>query len=1117
MDPATYSYTTPHHLPPTPQLAAWPSSQPSPSRRQHFPDNRSNPLLSNLSPSSTLEAIQASHLIQSSDNSAKSFVQESVASASTSERSWGIKAALAGKRVQDWYEEVGAWTWPGFDQPPLEEPTRGRTRHRQIHPDNALSREAMQSGGGNVPGKSTAAPLSPKLVQTYEERIATIRRDMEALEIEDLKDYVRYTHYKAASRRPSLRDPQAISRLATDYDHLNDFTAIITATIVQALPTISRLETLLNTWSTRLLVLRQVPSFLVDLDSGRESMVSASIAIGAYDGHDPKRRMDFSWKAFSDIRAVLQDQITELGRKLDRMLDLLEGSVDTLPNAWIDDLDNMENQYSAWVVKAEKLAMNKELRIERLERDYTQYRKDELLDLDGLLDNRRTTLSLTSHEQSNGIKRLADSDFDLTRQTTMESPMTENAVTDSSTQTSTRSFDLEPFPPKNALAEQSLAQFSASQAPTLDNNDDRSLNESPSEPKTPPPPIRPNRRLTPLVLAELRESVRRMDSPDVASDTSDSGSSASDYSSNKSSPKIQSAVVAEYIGTPIRVKSPTLLGREPMTSAEIAFRRLGPPAGAEGPETDHNDVLSDFVSVNERRNGGPWHVRTRSDSFRSLEATPKHEIRRIQVQRKGSHSSALSLSEPEYGQVQPSRLPPLFNLHRGNSEPFRITAPLPAPSEVKNSQSTAPTQKPNLRLDTPKRHPLYHPPPPVSVRSSTSVQSSDAEFNPSRQQLPYHSPPPVSPGPSHSTQSLSQGLDIAEHQLPYHSPPSVAPKSTHRFEQVSDLGPGSMPAKIGSTQRNDAIGGHSGDFGTPQHTKGSATKNFDDQLEERISSILTELPTQIRLTSGPEPDAPEVTRFGAPSITRTPKVRLPAWRSKKRQISNPLPSMTLAPAQPKSSQTQSPTTEPNIKLYHLHQAGKTAPIKLFVRLVGEGGERVMVRIGGGWADLGEYLREYAGHHGRRSVSDNPFDFSELPSSSPLTNNQTPRSRPGSRPISPTSSSSKHTPFNRLARQQTSQATVNEPHTPHSDLSMRNSPRLSWAGTDDASPSLGLAGPKTKNVDISPRKQAWVDEMMEKARLGGAEKRGGGGGGSNESVVGDLGKVGKTRRVFFRKK
>lgn len=31
----------------------------------------------------------------------------------------------------------------------------------------------------------------------------------------------------------------------------------------------------------------------------------------------------------------------------------------------------------------------------------------------------------------------------------------------------------------------------------------------------------------------------------------------------------------------------------------------------------------------------------------------------------------------------------------------------------------------------------------------------------------------------------------------------------------------------------------------------------------------------------------------------------------------------------------------------------------------------MVRVGGGWADLGEYLREYVIHHGRRKVSETP--------------------------------------------------------------------------------------------------------------------------------------------------
>ena len=1107
MDPITLSPT--HHIPTPPPLAAYPYPQRSPTRRPRLTTQDDNNQLSGLSPSSTLEALQASDAARPEDEASKTFLEQSVASASTSERAWGTKAALAGKKVQDWYAEIGQWTWPGFNHPPLEEPANGRAQHHQGHIERGLSLEAPRSNGNDLIGERARGALSSKLVREYEERIETIRDNMETLEIEDLKDYVRNAHWKVGSRRSSLRDSQASFGLATDYDHLDDFTAVITATIVQALPTISRLETLLNTWSTRLLVLRQVPSFLIDLESGRESMVSASIAIGAHATQYLKRRSDFSWKTFSDIRAVLQDQIAELGRKLDRMLDLLEGSADTLPDAWIDGLDDMENQYSTWVVKAERLAMNKELRNERLERDYTQDHADEILDLDRLLDLPPTTSNPAMSARLDETRRRAGSDLDGARQDPVETEETEDAVTESSSETSGKSFDLDPASSRDALLEQLRAQLRGSLANSADA---QPLNGLSGEPKTPSQPFKPSHRPAPLILTDSRRNVERPDSPDTGSDTSGSDFFASNYSSNKSSPKIQNAVVAEFIGTPARVRSPKSLNNEPLTSAEIAFRRLGPPAEGDSARGHQHTVSipSASVSKDEWRSGGSGHFRTRSASFQSFEPVPKQRIRRIQVQRSGSYSSGLSLSDPEHGQVQPSRFPPSFTEQHKEPQALGNIMSLPASREMNDQPSFTPAQNLDSKLDMLKRHPLYHPPPPVSVQSSPSAPNVDRVFRPPKQQLPYHAPPAVPPGPAHPAQGSNGELDVAEHRHPYHSPPPVAPRSTHRFEQVTDLSPGSTPVMIRQMKMHDPSGGNSaGHVEAPRKSAALSSKTFDDQLEERISSILTELPTQIRLTSGPEPNAPEVMRFDSPSELKTPKVRLPAWRLKRRQTSNPLPSMTLAPAQPKNSQSRSPTTEPDIKLYHLHQAGKTAPIKLFVRLVGEGGERVMVRIGGGWADLGEYLREYAGHHGQRSVSDRPFDITGLPSSSPLMNNQSPRSRPGSRPMSPTSSA-KPNPTNRLARQQTSPAIINGPRTPQSDSSTRNSPRLSWAGTEEVSPSLGLAGPKTKNVDISPRKQAWVDEMMEQARNGGTEKKGGG-----ESVIGDLGKVGRTKRVFFK--
>lgn len=1112
MDPTTLSPT--HYFPARPRPAAPRSPSRSPSRRQHFTKQELNPLLSDLSPSSTLEALQANDLARTGGKAGKNFIQESVASASTSERAWGIKAALAGKKVRQWYAEVGGWAWPGFDQPPSEESTKTWAQHHpESHIDRGLFLDAVGISGGNPTRKQTMETLSPKLIQKYEERIETIRDDMETLEIEDLKDYVRNTHFKAGSRRSSLNDPEASFEFATDYDRLDDFTAIITATIVQALPTISRLETLLNTWSTRLLVIRQVPSFLSDLYAGRESMVSATIAIGAHNVQHTKRRSEFSQKAFSDIRAVLQDQIAELGRKLDRMLDLLEGSADTLPDAWIDGLDDMENQYSAWVVKAERLAMNKELKNRRLEKDFTQEDPDKILDLSKALDIRHTTSTLDIGAQFDEIRRRADSDFHLIQPNPMETANPETSATGSSTESSAGTFDLEPSSSRGALPEQRLGTEAHSRGPIVNGVEMQLSNGLPDGLQAPSLPERSSHRPSPEIVVGSKTKAKRPGSGDAASDTSDSRSSTSNYSVNKPSPEIRSAVVAEYIGSPVRVTSPTLLDIESMTSRDIQFRRPGQRAEGDGAKTHQSGLPLDLAAKIRRHKRGSGHVKTRSASLQSFEIVPKHEIRRIQVTRSGSYSSAFSLSDLEYGQVQRSRLPSNSTPPPRESGASVTRTPLQAFEKLNDQQSSAPAQNRNPGLERPKQQPLYHPPPPVSVQSSVSAQSSDRNFHTPMQQLPYRSPPAVPPRAAHSAQSLDPKVNTAEHRVSYHSPPPVPPRATHRFEQVSDLGPGSTPVRVRQMKMSDPTSGHAAGYvETARTTLGLSPSSFDDQLEERISSILTELPTQIRLTSGPESDAPEVTRFNSPSDPRTPKIRSPAWRLKGAQTSTTLPSMTLAPAQPKSSNPRSLTGQPDIKLYHLHQNGKSAPIKLFVRLVGEGGERVMVRIGGGWADLGEYLREYAGHHGRRSVSETPFDITGLPSSSPPTNNQSPRSRPGSRPASPTSSMKQTPAANRLAMQQTPSAISNGPNTPQSDPSSRSSQRLSWTGTDEVSPSLGLAGPKTKNVDISPRKQAWVDEIMEKARHSGAEKKGG-----SESVVGDLGKVGSTRRVFFRSK
>lgn len=171
----------------------------------------------------------------------------------------------------------------------------------------------------------------------------------------------------------------------------------------------------------------------------------------------------------------------------------------------------------------------------------------------------------------------------------------------------------------------------------------------------------------------------------------------------------------------------------------------------------------------------------------------------------------------------------------------------------------------------------------------------------------------------------------------------------------------------------------------------------------------------------------------------------------------------------------------DIKLYHLTQPGQAKPIKLFVRRVGENGERLMVRVGGGWADLGEYLRQYADHHARRVVSTEgkiealgiqgtPEPVRPTSSHSntggskrflgtPNTSTPLPRSRPGS-------AMSNHSSMDR-----------DEIGAIDSGASQR-----SWAGSE-----VGLAGPKTKKLDLSGEKLEWIEGMMNQAKMLGARE------------------------------
>jgi len=968
----------------------------TPSRRHQFIENELKPLLSDLSPSSTLEALASTDADSlGKRNHGQSFIQQSVASASASERAWGIKAALASKKLQEWHQELSGLSWGGYG----------------VEQKNRPSEEEEYWGG--IPAGT---------VKTYEERIEIIKDDMETLKVEDLKKYVRSTH---GSRRSTF---QGDVHRETSYDHLDEFTAVITATIVQALPTLSRLDLLLNTWSTRLLILRQVPAFLKDLADSQESMISAWIAVGKPDVSTAKRKSDSPRKAFSELQAILQDQISQLGRRLDMMLDLLEGSEDTLPGPWIDGMDDLEDEYSTWVVTAEELVSNDETDDGSTGISDAGLGKANGSEERVTLGTKLNTPLMDFDAQFDNIQQKVDNDFDMGLDRASASALHENATD-------------KPF---TAVSNQEKTNLS----PTKGYEAQKSSRKPEQTFKTPPktgykPPA--------LVLENQTKDDGTVTS-EAESDISYPGSATSDYFSNRSSPEIRDASVVEYLGSP-GLKSPTWSIPEPRTSLDVAGRRwsqhtergearsrIGFPPGLVSPGSQRSRA-SAFIPENgaakdQDLSNGDWvdpyqpsgHVRTRSASMQSFEVVPKREIRQVLVRRSESYSSAST---------------GLRHSETANSP----LSPVPG-SSGKETEST---------------------PPDVADNQLPMMLAHD----------------------SANKQAEPQDQDSEP------SPPLIPPRSCHRFEQVSDLGPGSSPVKINKKTNSDPSEAIGAKTGTPTPAA-TALKSMDDQLEARISSILVNIPAHIRLTSGPGPDAPEVIPFNAISTPRTPAARRPSFRMIKAQTTPP-PTMTLAPAQPKTSKQKSQNGEPEIKLYHLHQPGKDAPIKLFVRLVGETGERVMVRIGGGWADLGEYLKEYASHHGRRTASDTRFDIQSL-QSSPLSSQVSPSSRPT------TPSSSQDSIGQALKRGRTTPVQLDTPKTPVSDpLRPPSRSSTGWSGMDEDSPSLGLAGPKTKKFEISSSKQQWVDQMLDQARQGGAEK------------MGDLGKVGGTKRVFLKRR
>ncbi|KAF4982905.1 hypothetical protein FZEAL_1560 [Fusarium zealandicum] len=356
-------------------------------------------------------------------------------------------------------------------------------------------------------------------------------------------------------------------------------------------------------------------------------------------------------------------------------------------------------------------------------------------------------------------------------------------------------------------------------------------------------------------------------------------------------------------------------------------------------------------------------------------------------------------------------------------------------------------------------------------------------------------------------------VDSRESSLPRFDSPLLGPKRS-----VDDLNASHTAVDDSFTEDFDDSFSIS-EFVGPLDRRGSTG---DQQLQQQITQIIESIPAKIKLTTEPPKVNLNPPDLQLPRVRKRPSVE-PFRRSASGLSSRAgTPSFTLSPA--KNTRVRN-RGQQEIKVYHLARSNGEAPIKLFIRCVGEQGERVMVRVGGGWADLGEYLKEYASHHKRRSAGTGNAKVEVLPEAPVMR-----RPNLGSSPASRPQSALELSPMSPLAVRKTrrsvgamsSEAPRLNPRTPAVAPSQveegpsseesnrsRSSSHLSWA--EDDSSFLGLAGPSGKKVEMSAENKAWVDSVKEKVRIASGERHVS----SSNNQFGELGKVGGTKRLFRR--
>ncbi|KAL5351989.1 hypothetical protein ACLOAV_003852 [Pseudogymnoascus australis] len=310
----------------------------SPCRHSRSPTRSriTNDIFEDLSPARILERF----------TSASGELAKSIEASSPDQKQFGIRAAVASKKIEEWANEVGGWPWPSIGADGFVMPDRTYGIFGDLKEDDMGLEEKVDTEEywGSLP-----APL----VELYSSRVAEIFDDMFDLDIEEIKNKVldlvaTDAHPSATTGEHSLPTTPVKSK----YTRLDTFTGMITHTVLDALPKLHRLRLLLDVWSIRIDILRDVPATLESLRDADTMLQSAWASLKTTNSSGDEMMLTRS--DYETMQTALGETITDTGKMIDSMLDRLDGRVDTVPGPWLDQMDAVETDYGNWTIAAER-------------------------------------------------------------------------------------------------------------------------------------------------------------------------------------------------------------------------------------------------------------------------------------------------------------------------------------------------------------------------------------------------------------------------------------------------------------------------------------------------------------------------------------------------------------------------------------------------------------------------------------------------------------------------------------------------------------------------------------------------------------------------------------------